>query len=428
MAKSGKKRIETKKHLARKELERRQRRMLVIATAIVVGLVVLIVGYGIVESTLLQPRRAVATVNEDTITVRQYQSQVRYQRLQLVNQYLSTAQFAQSIEDEQTRAFFDNQLAQIQNQLNSFLLSQEVIDQMIDDRLIRQEAQERGIFVSEEEVDLRLKAELGYFPQGTPTSQPTLAPQMTSTLSPEQLSLITPTATSTTTIDIPEEPAETLTDTLTATATTTETAEIAPAPTSTPYTEDAFEENLQAALNNLNDIGIDEDFLKDTLEFELYRTQFLDIIAADVEPEEEQVWARHILVVTEEEAQDVLDRLIAGEDFGEVAAEVSQDPGSASQGGDLGWFSRNMMTPAFEEAAFSLEIGEISDPIETDFGYHIIQVIGHEVRPIDSAQYEQLREQALEEWLVQAREEADIEISDILQEVTPADPDIPTSV
>lgn len=423
MAKSGKQRIQTKKHLAREELERRQRRYLVIGTSVVVGLVVLLLLYGIVEANIIAPRRPVAEVNGETISVEQYQSQVRYQRLQLVNQYMSTAQFAASIQDEQTRSFFDNSLAQIESQLNSFLLSQEVIDRMIDDRLIRQEANARGIFVTEEEVEQRLQAELGYFPAGTPTVMPTLAPQMTSTLSPQQLELISPTDTSTTTVDLQVEPTEAITDTL-----PSENAELTPGPTETPYTEAAYEENLQTALNNLKDVGIGVDFLRDTLEFELYRTRFIEEIAGDVEPEEEQVWARHILVETEEEAEDVLERLAGGEDFAELARELSLDPGSGEQGGDLGWFSRGVMTPLFEEAAFVLEIGENSEPIVTDFGAHIIQVLGHEVRPIDASQYQQLQEQALEEWLLQARVDADISISDILQEVTPSDPQIPTGV
>jgi peptidyl-prolyl cis-trans isomerase D len=99
-----------------------------------------------------------------------------------------------------------------------------------------------------------------------------------------------------------------------------------------------------------------------------------------------QVHARHILIKTDptgdsakkeearKKAEDLLKRVKAGEDFTKLAAEFSQDPGSATKGGDLGYFGRGRMTPNFEKAAFALEKGAISDVVETPFGYHIIKV------------------------------------------------------
>ena len=88
----------------------------------------------------------------------------------------------------------------------------------------------------------------------------------------------------------------------------------------------------------------------------------------------EQVKASHILVETEEEANDIKKQLDEGGDFGELAAEYSTDPSNAQQGGDLGFFGKGQMVAPFEEAAFSMEPGEISEPVQTDFGYHIIKV------------------------------------------------------
>lgn len=82
--------------------------------------------------------------------------------------------------------------------------------------------------------------------------------------------------------------------------------------------------------------------------------------------------ARHILVASEEEAKAVLRRLKAGEDFAKVADAVSKDPGS--KGGDLGWFSADRMVPEFSTAAFKLEKGQISDPVKSQFGWHVIKL------------------------------------------------------
>ena len=94
--------------------------------------------------------------------------------------------------------------------------------------------------------------------------------------------------------------------------------------------------------------------------------------AAKKQAPEPEAKASHILVPTENEAKDVAKRLKAGEDFAKLATEVSKDPGSP--GGDLGWFTKDKMVPEFAEAAFKLKKGEISEPIKSQFGWHIIKL------------------------------------------------------
>ena len=112
--------------------------------------------------------------------------------------------------------------------------------------------------------------------------------------------------------------------------------------------------------------------------------------AAKAQPPEPEVHARHILVPTEEEAKAALARIKAGEDFAKVATELSKDP--AGDGGDLGWFTKDRMVPEFAEAAFKLEPGQVSDPVKSQFGWHIIKVEGKRMKTFPP--FEQVKDQA----------------------------------
>jgi len=143
---------------------------------------------------------------------------------------------------------------------------------------------------------------------------------------------------------------------------------------------------------------------------ELYETT-----TTEVEPQEE-VRARHILVEEEEEAVAVLARLDEGESFEDLAAELSQDPGSAPRGGDLDYFTQDRMVAPFAEAAFALEPGEVSDPVETQFGWHVIKV--EDRRDTELPSFEEMRDQienfltrqAQQAFILELREGVEIEI------------------
>lgn len=97
---------------------------------------------------------------------------------------------------------------------------------------------------------------------------------------------------------------------------------------------------------------------------------------------EEEVRARHILVEKEEEAKAALERIRKGEDFAKLAGELSRDPGSKVEGGDLGYFTKERMVPQFSEAAFKLKAGEVSEPVQSQFGWHVIKVEDRRSRPL----------------------------------------------
>ena len=138
---------------------------------------------------------------------------------------------------------------------------------------------------------------------------------------------------------------------------------------------------------------------------------------------------RHILLTEDEEAEDVRDQLEAGGDFGELAEEYSQDPGSRERGGDLGCQPEGGFVPEFDAAAFEAQEGEVAGPIETDFGFHLIEVTDiqqEEETPLEEAAPE------IEERLGQQRQitEFDAWIRDQLEERNPTflpgyDPDEP---
>ncbi len=101
-------------------------------------------------------------------------------------------------------------------------------------------------------------------------------------------------------------------------------------------------------------------------------------------PPGDEVRARHILVQTKEEAQDIIKTLKAGGDFAKLALEKSLDPGSRLEGGDLGYFTKDSMVEPFAKAAFSLKVGQISAPVKSEFGWHVIKVEGRRKQKLQS--------------------------------------------
>lgn len=132
--------------------------------------------------------------------------------------------------------------------------------------------------------------------------------------------------------------------------------------------------------------GLDEEFIRKQIEIQLLSEGLYIFVEERIKNNEVfmeemyesfklEVRAKHILVASLEEADEVLKRLENGDDFEVVAMEMSIDPGSKDAGGELGFFARNVMIAEFEEAAFSLDKEQISNIVETEFGYHIIKVV-----------------------------------------------------
>jgi parvulin-like peptidyl-prolyl isomerase len=416
--------IQSKKHIARLERERRQTKLIQYIATGVVAVVILVLGYGYLDLTVLQKYQPVAVVNGEKITTKEFQARVTIQRNQLINQYVQYSQYQQIFGMDVSA-----QLQQLQTTLNDpTTVGQQVLDMLIQEALIRQEAKKRNITISPEELTTFKESQFQYFPNGspTPTITPTSVDVVYPTLSAEQLTLVTATPIPTIGPTATLPPTSTFVPSATPTVGPTPTPTVPPTatPTATPYTLEGYQNEFATAQAGIEKTGLTSAEYEQLFETELLRQKLYDIVTADTPHVAEQVWARHILVATEAEAKTVIQRLKNGENFGKLAAELSQDTATASKGGDLGWFGKGQMVPAFEEAAFSLKVGEISQPVQSSFGWHVIQVIDRANLPLTDSEYTQARQTAFDDYLTQLRDNADVKIYDYWKERTPSTPSL----
>jgi parvulin-like peptidyl-prolyl isomerase len=331
----------------------------VIAT--VVGLVV----YGFLQVRIVQPTQPVAIIGDAEITTAEFKGRVSLAQWNLTNQYSNLQQVIQILgDDPATLSAYQSQLTNIGQQLaNPLFVGSSILDLLIEEELLEQEAARRSVDVSEDEIDTFIEERLGFFGE-----------QEAATAEPE--------------------------------------VDGAPSPTATPYTQEIYERNLEAYLTNAGAFGVDEATLRAEARAILMRDRLLAEFEGEVEGTQEQVWARHILVEEEQAAAELLSRIEDGEEWGDLASEFSLDESNKEQRGDLSWFGRGRMVEAFEEAAFAGEIGEIVGPVETDFGWHLIEILGHEDRELDASSFGLAVSQALDAFMAEIRETVEIEILD----------------
>lgn len=428
---SGRQPVLHKKHVARLERERQQSRIILYTFIGILAAVVLLLGYGYLDINYFQLKRPVAKVGATNILAGQFEARVRLQRQQLLGQYSMYSQY------KQFGMNVDTQLQQVQGMLdNSESLGQSVLDQMVNEEVIRQESAKRGITASAAEIDELRQGAFQYYPNGTPT--PTVTPTQVNTpeIPAEAFKIVTITPTAQPTLEVTATPEFTATagaaPTLTATLAPTATATVGPTstaePTATPYTLDAYNKDYQTANERMSKLGFSGDIYNDLFTIQVLEKKLKDVIAAEVTPAEEQLWARHILVADEAAATGIIEKLKAGEDFATLAKSLSTDTGSGANGGDLGWFGKGAMVPEFEAAAFALKKpGDITTtPVKSQFGFHIIQLIAKQNRPLTADQYTTARDTAFTDWLETAKKEYGVETFDLWKQHIPAEPNFIT--
>jgi len=420
--------VVTKKHMARLERERRQSNLI---RAIAIGgivIVALLLLYGYLQLNVLSLRESVAEVNGVKITTGEWQERVRMERVSLYNQLSQYQFFQQNFGMDTTQ-----QQQEVMLYLNSTdAIGQRVLDLMIDEVLVRQEAEKRGITVSEEELDVLLQEAFDFYPNGTQT--PTLTPTEFSfpTLTSQQLTLYpatsipteAPASTSepTTTPDLSATPAATFTA---APATPTFVPEL-PTASPTAYTVEGYQEQFNETLDRFKSYDISEKTFRSVYELQLLRQKLQDELTKEIPTTELQVLARHILVESEVEAVAAYQLVSQGVDFAKVARDFSKDTGSGANGGDLGWQPVSNFVDEFADAVSNQEIGVFGEPVKTEFGYHIIEVIAREELPLTGSQIEQKKQTVYSEWLASTRETATITTNDIWKERVPTEPVLQT--
>jgi len=356
--------------------ERERARLLTIVVGAVVGLALLVLVVGLLYQSVVIPNSAVATVNGQRIATNDLWKLTRFDQYQRVSQLQSLLQYQEQIDPGGEQGFFTSQIQQLQSQLiNPEGLTNSVLEQLIEERLVRQLAADNNIVASDAEVQAELESLIA--------AQAGMVTAAQATATAEALAIATPTPSPT--------PSPTPTSTLGITLPT-----VAPTPEPTPtaqiQAESDFNTGLEQLLANVSQgANISQaDARKlyvDLLSANILREKLTEQLGDQMPTSGEQVRARHILIsvaadaseadkqIALAEAVSVTQRLRAGDDFAELALQVSDDTGSAQQGGDLGFFARGQMVTEFEDAAFSLPIGEISDPVLSQFGYHIIEVL-----------------------------------------------------
>lgn len=392
----------TKKHLARAERERQQRRWVLGVTIVVAVLIVAVLAYGIYDTTFVQPFQSVAVVNDETITSGEFAGRVRLIQRELIgqlNSYIQMESFFGS--DPDILQELRNLQVQLQTQLaNPEVLGRDVLESMIIQRILVAEAKSQGVSVTEEELLVEVQRNFNYFPGGTPTSAPTFTP------------LPTHTADSTT-----------ASPTASAGPSPTTGPTVTPPATATPYTFEAYQADYDRYIESLSDFRIGEEDFIAFIEIGLLEEKMRTNFVADIDREQEQVFARVILAESEDAANLVLERLEAGESWAELALEFSQDVSTWELGGEIGWSTISDLVQRYGQmgiTAFAGEEGDVLGPFAADGeAFYLFRVDERAERSISDEAYQLALDQAFDAWLQELRTNAEVTIAEEWQRYLP---------
>jgi parvulin-like peptidyl-prolyl isomerase len=392
----------TRKYRSRLEKEQRQIRAVLIGTALVAIVSVLVLLVGLYQTQVAQPaatRRAkdklktlpAATVNGDVISIADWQARVRFERMLNIEQIAQISQQLQLVDSssEFGQQFIQQgqaQIKQIENLLElGSSIGADVINQMVEEQLIRQEAARQGIFIAPEELQRHIEVNMFYYPY-PPTSEP-----------------------------IPTLPPPTLPPT----ATVTPEPTVAPTTAPTPRSLEDFEASYGQSVENIQAITeMSEEMWRSMVEGQLYYEKLLETF----EPETvvQQVKGNYILTQDRETADALLAQLEAGRTFEELMEEIEADESEepAARAGSFDWSHLELIIQRFNNefavVSFNTEAGRYSrEPIlATGDQFYLVYIEGNEERELSDYYIEQKRQELFETWLDQQKREGDIVYGD----------------
>jgi hypothetical protein len=395
--------------LARKQRE--QLRMVRIGVAAVVAMVLLVIIVAVVNEYILSPRREVATVNGETITLKEFQDRVRFERAQRI----------MTLEDQLEMVNNDvGLIQQFSGQLINELqdpqtLGESALNSMAQDRLMIQALAERGIEITDEEIDQRIEQAYNYFggESPTPVPTPTDEPQPTPSLTPVGAEAVEAT---------PEEPVPTS----------------EPFPTATPVSLESFQEEFDSLISRYKDMGVSESVYRTAVAGSIAAERLLEVLSEETGLSDEDLQASAYILdfPSQKEAEDALAE-IESSDFLTVwntiksappeQSEEASDPASATE---ILWQTRDTLAGSLSEeevaAIFDAPLNEPSAIIETS-GFDgnprflIVMPSGREVRPLSASELRN-RQIALLTQYLNDRTATDVVIGDYWRSRVPALP------
>ncbi len=404
-------RRQTRKEILLANRQRERDRKFLLLGGVATGIALLLVVIGAVYSFLVVPARLVVSVNGTEITIQDFRNRYRYERQLALNRYESMRFLQQQFAGQVNLL---NEIQVLQTALSDeFTMGVRVKSTMIEDILIAEAAGKADLSVSDVQLDELLEAEVA-----SRYSKYTAA-QATATITAREAAA--------------SEQAADAGDDAAGTASEEEAIDI--------ISEEELSQGTAGLAEELDDTnGLTLDEYRQILEYGLLREMVKSHVAeGNVETTELRIRARHLLITfedqpggnesdaagrTQEEALALAESLIArlelGESFDYLVDLYSDDPSAEFNQGDLGWFAKGRMVPAFEEAAFALAVNETSAPVETEFGYHLIQVTDSDPdAPISADALESAVDEYFRNWLVEQQAAANIEERGLVSDQIP---------
>lgn len=399
----------TRREMALQKKQADQMRRLRLGAMIVIGLIALIVAVGLIVEFVVVPRQAVAQINDETLTLREWQEMVRFQRAQLINtideqfdQLLDSEAADQEVARQDALRFVQQFSAQ---QINALTFGYEtlgeiVLDQMVDDILVRQAAADRGITVTEAEIDEAIGAQYSFYDGQSPTPFPTATqgPEPTPSLTPVSFG-IEPEATAESAVVETPPPGPTP----------------SPFPSPTPVSEEYFTEQLEEDMSALTDLGADPDLFRTLVELSLLRQKLAETLFEEDERDTEVPHiSSYLLIFADEASANEQLAIMNDTSYLEVWNTIRSIPPdtelqSQVQATERLYWTEEQYGSSFPaevtESVRSLGVGEHSGVLSGvnaqtgETAYYIVSVSGREERELDEFTIQRLQREGLTDFL-----------------------------